>query len=77
VNEGVTAKQLYHRVITKTIDRLLTKKDVAAALGVTERTIERLVSRGLFPGPIKLGHRVARWKPATVEAYLNRAANAG
>jgi excisionase family DNA binding protein len=57
----------------RTFEKLLTKKDVADLLGLTERTVERLIARGLFPRPLKVGHSV-RWRVAVVEKFLEGAA---
>ncbi|MGE6740267.1 helix-turn-helix transcriptional regulator [Allorhizobium pseudoryzae] len=51
------------------MDKLLTIKDVAAALQLTPRTIELMVKRGDFPAPIKIG-KSTRWRPVDLDAFL-------
>ncbi len=48
-----------------------TRKSLAAALGITERTVDALVRSGKIPAPIKLGHRTTRWPANVVERLLN------
>jgi predicted DNA-binding transcriptional regulator AlpA len=55
--------------------RLLTVKELAAALGIHERTCWRLAAmaeagQGDFPRPLRIGPRVVRWRLADVETYL-------
>ena len=62
--------------------RLLTVKELAAALGVNERTCWRLASmaeagHGDFPRPLRIGHRIIRWRLSDVEAYLAALAGTG
>lgn len=49
---------------------LLSKSDVMKLLGVSDRTIEKMVAAGDFPPPIRLG-KCARWAEAAVVAWLN------
>jgi predicted DNA-binding transcriptional regulator AlpA len=62
--------------------KLLTAKELAAALGVHERTCWRLAAmaeagHGDFPRPLRIGPRVVRWRLADVEAYLAALAAGG
>ena len=62
--------------------KLLTVRDLAALLGVNERTCWRLTAmaeagHGRFPKPLRIGPRVVRWRLADVEAYLAALAGAG
>jgi len=55
--------------------KLLTVKELAAALGIHERTCWRLAAmaeagQGAFPRPLRIGPKTIRWRLADVEAYL-------
>jgi len=55
--------------------RLLTAKELAAILGIHERTCWRLSAmaeggHGPFPKPLRIGPKTIRWRLADVEAYL-------
>jgi predicted DNA-binding transcriptional regulator AlpA len=55
--------------------KLLTVRELAAALGVHERTCWRLAAlaeagQGDFPRPLRIGPKTIRWRLADVEAYL-------
>jgi predicted DNA-binding transcriptional regulator AlpA len=49
---------------------LIDGKACAAMLGISHRTLLRLVDRGEAPTPVKLG-RLTRWRAADVLAYVN------
>lgn len=49
--------------------RLLTVQQVAAMLNLSEREVWRLRSAGKLPAA-KLGTRTTRWKPVTVERFI-------
>ena len=52
--------------------QLIFKNAVAERLGVSERTIEKLVAARKFPPPLKLG-RNAVWAHDVVERWLGQA----
>ena len=52
--------------------QLIFKSDVAQRLGVSERTIEKLVKARRFPPALKLGKN-AMWSQDVVERWLSAA----
>lgn len=51
-------------------ERLLTIKEISELLGgVDRKTVRRMVRRGEWPAPIKVGHQWF-WRPSTVKEYL-------
>ena len=60
---------------TITVSPLLTARDIARVLGISERTLWRLVSKsrgghGGFPKPLRLGGHAVRWRWQDIEKYL-------
>lgn len=51
---------------------LMTKREVCAALSLSERTLENYVRTGRFPAPVLLGRR-ATWAAKAVENWKQRA----
>jgi prophage regulatory protein len=56
---------------TDTAPVLLTADEVAAMLGVSERTLWRLLSAGKVPEPVRFG-RSTRWRAAEVADWIDR-----
>lgn len=52
--------------------KLLSIKDVATILDVSETTVRNLVRRKELSPPRKVGGRAARWFTSDIEEYLNR-----
>lgn len=52
------------------LESLLTTKDVAKLMQVSERHVPNLVARGQIPQPIRLG-RVVRYRRADIRRFLN------
>jgi len=55
--------------------RLLNVRELAAMLGIHERTCWRLAAEaeaghGDFPKPLRIGPKTVRWRLSDVEAYL-------
>lgn len=51
---------------------LFSPKDVCRVVGISKRTLYRLVSAGEFPGGIKVGARRV-WHPGELDTYLRQA----
>lgn len=58
---------------------LLSAAEVDRVLGIGERTVWRLTSRGRagqggFPRPIRIGEKTVRWRWKDIERYLEKQA---
>ena len=49
---------------------LLTAEQVAERLGVTARTVLRLVERGGLPAPIRFNRKLVRWHERDIDDWL-------
>ena len=45
---------------------------VAKLLDISTRTLYRKVSKGEFPGPLRIGQGTSRWRLHDIEAYLEQ-----
>ncbi|MEM9352438.1 MAG: helix-turn-helix domain-containing protein [Planctomycetota bacterium] len=52
------------------IRRLATKEQVSEHFGVTGRTINIWIARGLFPAPRRIGRRERRWDVAELNDWI-------
>ena len=52
-------------------EQLIGLREFAELLGVTPRTVYRLIQGGHFPKPVKVGHSV-RFPVSDVQAYIER-----
>ena len=52
------------------IPDLLTVRDVARRLSISERTVWRWTAQGLLPPPVHPHARSTRWRAADIERYL-------
>ena len=51
-------------------ETLLRKPDVAARLGVSQSTIQRLEKAGDFPRRVRLGPRAVAWRASEIEDWI-------
>ena len=56
---------------SRAIEGLLKIDEIAKLLSLSRRTVQRMVSAGEFPKPVKL-RRSVRWRPSDIEMYLRR-----
>ena len=56
--------------VSEAANNLLTGKEVAAKLNVSERTVRRWANNKTIPAPIIIAGRTSRWRLADVETYL-------
>ena len=57
-------------------DGLLNVKQVAELLNVSVRTVWAWSAGGTMPKPITVGRVTKRWRPADIQAYMERGAHA-
>ena len=51
---------------------LLTRQDVQLITGLSCSSLYRLMRRGIFPEPIRVGLRAVRWPEDEINAYLDQ-----
>ena len=67
-----------HMALAGGADPALRKKEVAALIGVSVATLDRMVGRAEFPVPLELSRRRIGWRLCVVQAWLaSRPARAG
>ena len=57
------------------MSKILKVKEVAEELNVSVQQIYKLVSKGRFPKPIKLGERGSGWLTSEIDAWLQSRVN--
>lgn len=50
--------------------QLRTKREVAARLRTSTRTVDRLRRQGRFPQPLQISDRVYRWTDEVIDRFL-------
>ena len=50
--------------------RLLTRREIEDITGLTRSTIYRLMRRGAFPEPRRIGLRAVRWPESEIDRWL-------
>ncbi len=61
---------------TDTMPILITAEELARMMGVSERTLWRLLSGGKLPQPVRIG-RNTRWRLAEVTEWIERGCPVG
>jgi excisionase family DNA binding protein len=57
--------------------KMMTMKQVADRLNVSENTVRRLSRQRLIPSAVRVGKRLLRWRAEEIEAYASGVAVAG
>ena len=52
------------------MDKLLNREQVAKAVGLSIPSLYRLMAKGHFPRPRKIGLRAVRWREADIVQFL-------
>lgn len=52
------------------MEQFVSRRMVAARIGVCVRTLERWEKQGIGPAPVRVGPRLVRYRAAEVEAWL-------
>ncbi len=55
---------------TKQTDALLRERDVKALTGLSKSTRWRMIARGEFPRPCRVGQRVSAWRAPEAQKWL-------
>jgi len=63
------SRLMSHVETTTTPARLLSVRDVAERLALSERTVRRLRRQGVLPAGIEIGG-VLRWRPEEIDAWI-------
>ena len=50
--------------------RALKRKEVLGLVSLSSATVYRMMSRGEFPRPVRVGRRASRWRSDEVEEWL-------
>jgi prophage regulatory protein len=56
---------------TAIVDKLLALPEVRDAVGLSSATLYRMIERGDFPCPVKIG-RAARWPTSEITAFIEK-----
>lgn len=64
------AELLFKQAEKAAPERLLTRQEVARVISVGIPTLDRMVKRGEFPRPVKVGPQLVRWSAGTVQAWI-------
>jgi len=51
-------------------DSLVTYKDIQKTLKLSKNTIFRMVKKQAFPAPIRLNHKIVRWKMSDIQTWI-------
>lgn len=54
------------------VGRWLTRKEICAALGISEMTLWRMVTEGRIEAPVKINSRNVRFRPGVLERFAER-----
>jgi len=58
--------------VARSVGALWSKRDVAAAFGVTPRTVTTWISQGVIPAPdVAINQRVKRWKSESIRRLID------
>lgn len=71
VNEAFSRRSLMVS-LRAMIPDLLTVREVARRLSISERTVWRWTALGLLPPPVHPHPRSTRWRAADIERYLEK-----
>jgi len=70
--EGGSVKNPNHPTAAIESLALLTKHQVAAALGVSTRSVDRMSASGELPSPIRIGRRLVRYRSSEIQNFISR-----
>lgn len=50
--------------------RMLRRQEVESRTGLKRSTIYEAIAKGIFPRPVKVGHKVSCWVESEIEAWV-------
>lgn len=53
------------------IDRMLRRPEVEEVVGLSRATLYRMIERGDFPAPTRIGARAVGWRESCITEWLN------
>ena len=59
------------------MDKVMRLPKVMETVGLSRSTIYNEISKGRFPGPIRLSPRTSGWRLSDIEEWMKRKAEAG
>lgn len=51
--------------------KVVKQAEITKMIGISKTTLWRMIQKGVFPAPFKLGERINAWRVETIEAWLN------
>ena len=59
------------RLTLAVMDKLMTARDVMAAVRLSRATIYNLLAAGEFPRPVRIGSKSVRWRASDIAAWVD------
>jgi len=70
---GATGAETYAMKTSGLLPHFVSRSEVARTLGISTKTVDRMVGRGKLPKPVALSARCVRFDVIELSAYLEKA----